>query len=91
MSDPFSPAQLQVIRTMVTESIDAAFAKALQAGYTSGVISSVSGPDALVEPDDAPGTLIPATVTNASDQTTGARVVVWHGPGGTSYVVGVVP
>lgn len=91
MAEPFTPEQLVVIRAFVAESVRAAMASAGTIGYTSGTISDVTGPDALIEPDDSPGTLIPATVTNSSDQVIGARVVVWHGPGGTSYVHGVVP
>jgi hypothetical protein len=91
MAEPFTPAQLDVIRAMVTESIETAMGRRNVGRYISGVISDVNGADALFEPDDAPGTLAPATITNASDQVIGARVVVWSGGPGTSYVHGVVP
>jgi hypothetical protein len=91
MGEPFTPAQIDVIRAMITESIETAMGRRNVGRYVSGVISSVSGPDAMFEPDDAPGTFAPATITNAATQVAGARVVVWSGGPGTSYVHGVVP
>lgn len=91
MAEPFTPDQLDVIRTMVTEAVDVAMSRRNVGRYISGVISDVNGPDAQVEPDDAPGTLSPATITNASTQVVGARVLVWSGGPGTSYVIGVIP
>lgn len=91
MPAPFTPDQLDVIRTMVTEAIDTAMSRRNVGRYISGVIADVNGPDALVHPDDAPATLSPATVTSASDQVIGARVLVWSGGPGTSYVIGVIP
>jgi hypothetical protein len=88
---PFTDDQLAVIRAIVTETVDALMTRRNVGRYISGVISDVTGPDALVEPDDAPGTLSPATVTDAATQVIGARVVVWSGGPGTSYVHGVVP
>lgn len=90
-AEPFTPGQLEVVRAMITEAIDVAMNRRNVGRYVSGVITDVTGPDAQIEPDDAPGTWVPATVTNASDQVTGARVVVWAGGSGTSYVHGVVP
>jgi hypothetical protein len=91
MADPFTPAQLEVIRALMTEAIDVAMSRRNVGRYTSGVISDVNGADANVEPDDAPGTLVPATITNAAAQVVGARVVIWSGGSGTSYIHGVVP
>lgn len=88
---PFTPDQMRIVRAMMTEGIDAAMKRRNVGRYISGVISSVSGPDAQIEPDDAPGTLAPATITSASTQVAGARVVVWAGGPGTSYVIGVIP
>lgn len=91
MQAPFTPDQLEVVRTMVTEAVDVAMSRRNVGRYTSGVISDVTGPDAQIEPDDAPGTLVPATVTNAADQVVGVRVVIWSGGSGTSFVIGVIP
>jgi hypothetical protein len=91
VAEPFTPDQLDVIRTMVTEAVDVAMSRRNVGRYISGVITDVNDADAQVEPDDAPGTLSPATITDASTQVVGARVVVWSGGPGTSYVHGVVP
>lgn len=88
---PFTPDQMRIVRAMVTEGIDAAMKRRNVGRYIAGTISSVSGQDAQVEPDDAPGTLAPATVTAAATQVAGARVLVWAGGPGTSYVIGVIP
>lgn len=82
---------LALIRALVREMFDSLLRQSNVGRYVSGVISSVSGPDAQFEPDDAPGTLASATITNAADQVEGTRVVVWCGRSGTSYVIGVVP
>ena len=91
MAEPFTPAQIAVVHTMISEAIDVAMSRRNVGRYTTGVIKDVTGADAQVEPDDAPGTLSPATVTNASDQTIGQRVLVWSGGPGASYLIGVIP
>ena len=88
---PLTPAQLDQVRAIVTETLEALLRRLNVGRYITGTVTSVTGPDAEIEPDDAPGTFIYATVTNASDQVVAARVIVWCGVGGTAYVHGVIP
>lgn len=82
---------MPVLRAAIQASVAEAVARSNLVRVITGTLSSVSGADAVWEPDDAPGTYPEATITNASDQTAGARVVVLTIGQGTSYVIGVIP
>lgn len=96
---PFTHAEVQemaeklmpVMGAAIQAGIDEAVRRAVRITYTPGTISSVSGADAVVEPDDQPGTYVEATVTHASAHVAGARTLVITDGNGASYLFGVIP
>jgi isopentenyl diphosphate isomerase/L-lactate dehydrogenase-like FMN-dependent dehydrogenase len=82
---------MPVFAAMQQAGIDEAVRRAARITYTPGTISSVSGADAVVEPDDQPGTYVEATVTHASAHVAGARTLVITDGNGASYLFGVIP
>jgi hypothetical protein len=96
---PFTRAEVQelaeklmpLMGAAIQAGIDESVRRAARITYTPGTISSVSGADAVVEPDDQPGTYVEATVTHASAHVAGARTLVITDGNGASYLFGVIP
>lgn len=84
-------ALMPLMGAAIQAGIDEAVRRAGLIRFTPGTISSVSGADAQVEPDDEPGTFVEATVTHASAHVAGARTLVITDGNGTSYLFGAIP
>jgi hypothetical protein len=83
-------ALVPLLSATIKASIDEAVRRGDLIRPVPGTISSVSGPDVRVEPDDAPGTFVEATQT-ASGQVAGARTIVLTFGNGASFCFGVIP
>jgi len=84
-------ALMPLFQRAIQAAVAEAVARALTVRAITGVITAVTGADAVVEPDDNPGTFTEATVTNASDQVAGVQCLVLTLGQGSSFVIGVIP
>lgn len=83
-------ALMPLIGAMVQASVTEAVRRAVVPQLIPGTITSVSGADVRVEPDDAPGTFVEATQTDPG-QVAAVRTVVLVFGNGAGFCFGVIP
>ena len=83
-------ALMPVIVEVVNATVTAALRNSLAPRWMPGSVASAAGPDCEVEPDDAPGTTVPATRMSAAI-VAGTRVQLMFGTGGAVLAWGPIP
>ena len=90
LDEQFWAEAMPVLQEMVNATVTAALRTSTAPKWMSGSVAAASGSDCDVEPDDAPGSTVPATRMSPAI-VEGSRVQLMFGPGGFVMAFGPIP